>query len=115
MDGGYLLDALPLIGAVVDAFGYALLLQKAVDRLGPALPPFLGFGLVVPVNRIYFPGFERAAFQNDTLVVAVEYVFLSRLRRSASVLFHWAHCQHDVCMRVSIVFIVDANVGAHPG
>ena len=50
MDGGYLVDALPLITAVVDAPGVSVLLQRPVAKLRPRRPPFLDLGLLVPVG-----------------------------------------------------------------
>lgn len=50
MDGGYLVDALPLITAVVDAPGVSVLLQRPVAKLRPRRPPFLGLGLLGPVG-----------------------------------------------------------------
>lgn len=50
MDGGYLVDALPLITAVVDALVVSVLLQRPVAKLRPRRPPFLGLGLLVPVG-----------------------------------------------------------------
>ena len=50
MDGRYLVDALPLITAVVDALVVAVLLQRPVAKLRPRRPPFFGLGLLVPVG-----------------------------------------------------------------
>ena len=50
MDGGDLVYPLPRIGTVVYALGMFVLLQKLITDFSPRRPPFLGFGLVVPIG-----------------------------------------------------------------
>ena len=71
VDGRYLLYALPLIGTVVYALRSVLRRKIAVCNIRPRLPPYLGFLLVVPVNRINLAALECAVFQLDTLTVLV--------------------------------------------
>jgi len=68
MDGGDLVSGkvaafpLPLITAVVDALRVSVLLQRPVAELRPCRPPFLGFGLVVPVGGGYGLAFVLTLF-----------------------------------------------------
>ena len=50
MDGGYLVYPLPFITAVVDTLRVSVLLQCLIAKPRPCRPPFLGFGLLVPVG-----------------------------------------------------------------
>ncbi len=50
MDGGYLVYPLTFITAVVYALRVSVLLQTLVAELRPCRPPFLRFGLLVPVG-----------------------------------------------------------------
>ena len=69
VDGRYLLYALPFIGTVVYAFRSVLCGKIAVCNIRPRLPPYLGFLLTVPVNRINLAALKCAVFQFDTLTV----------------------------------------------
>ena len=83
-------------------------------RLHIRLAPFLGFGLLIPVNSTYFSRLGRAAFQRYSLAVSVKNIFLFRLRRPCAVLIKRAQGQHDMRVGIAVAFIVDTNIGAHP-
>ena len=50
MDGGYLVYPLPFITAVVDTLRVSVLFQCLIAKPRPCRPPFLCFGLLVPVG-----------------------------------------------------------------
>ena len=110
MDGGYLVDALPLITAVVDALGVSVLLQRPVAKLRPRRPPFLGLGLLVPVGggdglALVLPLFRVI----DFLSLRVKNVLLFLLRSPCAVLLDGAHCQHDMGVGVATTNSVTLN------
>ena len=74
MDGGYLVDALPLITAVVDALVVSVLLQRPVAKLRPRRPPFLGLGLLVPVgggDGLAYPCISNTSRNFQTISISV--------------------------------------------
>jgi len=53
MDGGDLVNALPLIGTVVYALRVIELSQISVYDVSPSASPFFRFGLFVPIGSRY--------------------------------------------------------------
>ena len=114
MDGGYLVNALPLVAAVVYALCVSGLFQIAVDMLRPCRPPFLRFSLLVPVGGLYrFTLILPLDRVIDFFAVLVKDIFLPLLVAPCPVLVQGAHRQEDMGVWVSVVFVVYAKVGAH--
>lgn len=105
---------LPRIGTVVYALGVVAALQCGIDAIRPRRPPFLGFGLLVPVGSRYGFAFILTLFRViDFVPVPVENVLLFLLRAPFAALFKGAHGQHDMGVRVAAILVMYADVGAH--
>ncbi len=101
---------------MVDPLGMAAALQSGVYRIGPALPPYLGFGVIVPVGGgDGFTFIRTLLFIVNLVAVAVENVFLLLLVAPCPVLANRAQGQHDMGVRVPVAFIVNTDIGAHSG
>ena len=88
MDGRYLLDALPLKGAQVNTFRAASRFQIAVGDGFPAMPPYLGVLLVVPVYRVFLVALPIPGRKLDALAVLVKVINLSGFRKPLAVFVH---------------------------
>lgn len=114
MHGGYLLYALPLEASVVYPLGVSCHFQIAVDGFSPCLAPFLGIGSFPPVGGGYGLAFVGTLFRViDFVALRVKYILLFLLISPRSVLTDGAHCQHDMRVRISVLFVVYGDVGAH--
>ena len=114
MDGGDLVYPLPFITAVVDTLRVSVLLQNLIADFRPRRPPFLGFGLLVPVGSGNRPALVLPLFRViDFLSLRVKNVLFFLLRAPRAALFNGAHSQHDMGVGVAAACIVDSEVGAH--
>ena len=114
MDGGYLVYPLPLITAVVYALPVSVLLQTLVAELRPCRPPFLRFGLFVPIGGGNGFAFVLPLFGViDFIPVPVKNVLLFLLRSPLAALVKRAHSQHDMGVGVAAACVVQAYIGAH--
>ena len=85
-----------------------------IADLRPCRPPFLGFGLVVPVGGGYGFAFVLTLFSViDFVPVPVKNVLLFLLRAPLAAFLKGAHGQHDMGVGVAAACVVYANVGAH--
>ena len=90
--------------------------ENSIEEVRPSCPPFLGFGLVVPVRSLNRPAFIGALFLVIDLVsVSVKYIFFALLLAPRAVRIYRAHRQHNVRMNVRLVTfrIMNTNIGAH--
>ncbi len=114
MDGGDLLYPLPLIAAVVDALGMAVLLQRPVADFSPCAAPFLGFGLLVPIGGRDGFAFVLPCFRVvDFVALRVENILLFLLRAPLAALLKRPHGEHDMSVGIAAACVVDGKVGAH--
>ena len=114
MDRGDLINALPLVAAVVYQGGMTGGLQCPVGAGRPCRPPNLHIPFVVPVGGV-LPVVLPAAFPvRDTLAVFVQVVCLAALCAPYAIFFQGPDGQHDMNMGVAGSLIVDGEVGAHP-
>ena len=113
MDRGNLINALPLVAAVVYQGGMTGGLQCPVGAGRPCRPPNLHIPFVVPVGGV-LPVVLPAAFPvRDTLAVLVQIVCLAALCAPLSIFFQRPERQHDMDMRVAGSLVMDSKVGAH--
>ena len=113
MDRGNLINALPLVTAVVNALRSAGRFQRPVGVGRPRCPPNLHIPFIVPVGRI-LPMIFPAAFPiRDTLSILVQIVCLAALCAPLSIFFQRPERQHDMDMRVAGSLVMDSKVGAH--
>lgn len=106
--------ALPRIGTVVYAFGVVVLLQCGIDAICPCAPPFLGFGLLVPIGGGYGFAFVLTLLRViDFVPVLVKNVLLFLLRASFAALLKGAHGKHNMGVWVAAACVMYANIGAH--
>ena len=80
VDGRNLIQSLPFIGAHIHSLRTSGKLQILILNKLPAVSPFLGMVLLVPVNGILLVAFPVAGGQSDTLSVLVKVVNLAALR-----------------------------------
>ena len=114
MDRGNLINALPLVAAVVYQGAMTGGLQCPVGAGRPCRPPNLHIPFVVPVGGV-LPVVLPAAFPvRDTLAVFVHVVCLAALCAPCAIFFQGPDGQHDMNMGVAGSLIVDGEVGAHP-
>ena len=113
MNGWDLVDPLPLIAAVVDAFRAVVPFQKLIGKVSPHLAPDLGVLLTVPVHKINLACFVSAAGQADSLAVFVQHIFFFGFRKPLTPFVHWAHGEKNMGVRVAAAGIVNVEVRAH--
>ena len=114
MDRGDLINALPLVAAVVYQGGMTGGLQCPVGAGRPCRPPNLHIPFVVPVGGV-LPVVLPAAFPvRDTLAVFVQVVCLAALCAPCAIFFQGPDGQHDMNMGVAGSLVVDGKIGAHP-
>ena len=107
MDGGDLVYSLPFITAVVDTLGVFVLFQCLITKPRPCRPPFLGFGLLVPVGSGNGFTFILPLFRViDFITVPVKNVLFFLLRSPLAALVKRAHCQHDMGVGVAAARIM---------
>ena len=114
MDRGNLINALPLVAAMVYQGGMTGGLQCPVGAGRPCRPPNLHIPFVVPVGGV-LPVVLPAAFPvRDTLAVFVQVVCLAALCAPCAIFFQGPDGQHDMNMGVAGSLVVDGKIGAHP-
>ena len=113
MNGGDLIDPLPLIAAVVDALRAVVLFQKLIGKVSPHLAPDLGVLLTVPVHKVNLAGFVSAAGQADSLAVFVQHIFLFGFRKPLAPFVHWAHGEKNMSVWVAAACVMYIEVCAH--
>ena len=97
MDDGDFVYFLSFITALVDTLRVSVLLQCLIAKPRPCRPPFLGFGLLVPVGSGNGFAFVLPLLRViDFITVPVKNVFFFLLRSSRAALLDGAHCQHDM-------------------
>ena len=115
VDGRNLIQSLPFIRAHIHSFGASGKFQILILNKLPAVPPFLGMVLLVPVNGILLVAFPVAGGKSDTLSVLVKVVNLAALRQPLSVFVNGSHGQHDMAMGIvsGRIGVMDCKVTAH--
>ena len=113
MDRRNLINALPLVTAVVNALRSAGRFQRPVGAGRPRCPPNLHIPFIVPVGRILSMIFPAAFPIRDTLSILVQIVCLAALCAPLSIFFQRPERQHDMDMRVAGSLVMDSKVGAH--
>ena len=87
--------------------------QIAVRRVSPALPPYLGVLLVVPVHGVLLVAFPSAGRKLDTLAVLVKVVNLPALGEPFPGFVHRPHGKKDVGVGISVPLVMDGKIGNH--
>ena len=115
MDGGKNIKPLPLIGAHIHSFGTSGKFQILVLNKLPAVSPFLGMVLLVPINGILLVAFPVAGGKSDTLSVLVKVINLAALGQPLSVFINGSHGQHDMAMGIvsGRIWVMDCKITAH--
>ena len=114
MDRGDLINALPLVAAMVNALRSAGRFQRSIGVGRPRCPPNLHIFFIVPVGRILSVIFPTAFPIRDTLSILVQIVCLAALCAPLSIFFQRPERQHDMDMRIAGSLVMDSKVGAHP-
>ena len=113
MDRGNLINALPLVAAVVNALRSAGRFQRPIGVGRPRCPPNLHISFIVPVGRILSVIFPAAFPIRDTLSILVQIVCLAALCAPLSIFFQRPERQHDMDMRVTGSLVMDSKVSTH--
>ena len=113
MDRGDLINALPLVAAVVNALRSTGRFQRPVGVGCPRCPPNLHISFIVPIGCILTMIFPAAFPIRDTLSILVQIVCLAALCAPLSIFFQRPERQHDMDMRVAGSLVMDSKVGAH--
>ena len=113
VDGGDFINPLSGIGTKVKALRAADGFQITVRRISPALPPYLGVLLVVPVHGVLLVAFPSAGRKPDTLAVLVKVVDLPALGEPFPGFVHCPHGKKDVGVGISVPLVMDGEVGNH--
>ena len=113
MDRGNLINALPLVAAVVNALRSTGRFQRPVGVGCPRCPPNLHISFIVPIGCILTMIFPTAFPIRDTLSILVQIVCLAALCAPLSIFFQRPERQHDMDMRVAGSLVMDSKVGAH--
>ena len=107
MHGGDQVYSLPLIAAVVYTLGMISLFKIRIADFSPRRPPFLRFGLLVPVGGGNGLAFVLPLFRVvDFVAVLIKNILLFLLRAPCAVLLNGAHGQQDMGVGVAVVLIV---------
>ena len=107
MDGGDQVYSLPLIAAVVYTLGMISLFKIRIADFSPCRPPFLRFGLLVPVGGGNGFAFVLPLFRViDFVAVPAENILLFLLHAPCAVLLNGAHGQQDMGVGVAVVLVV---------
>ena len=101
MDGGDFLDALTLIGTVVNPLRPACCFQRLVDTGGSRRPPFFGVAPVIPIGGVLPMTFPSAFAVRNALTMLVQVVNLPALRPPSPICFQWPHGEHDMGVRIA--------------
>ena len=113
MDRGNLINALPLVAAMVNALRSVGRFQRPIGVGRPRCPPNLHIFFIVPVGRILSVIFPTAFPIRDTLSILVQIVCLAALCAPLPIFFQRPERQHDMDMRVAGSLVMDSKVGAH--
>jgi len=107
--------SLSLIRTHINPFWTSGKLQIFVLNNFPAMPPFLGMILFVPVNGIFLMAFPSAGGELDTLAVLVKVINLSALRQPLSIFINGSHGQHEMTVRIVSrwVGVMDCEITTH--
>ena len=106
---------LSLIRTHINPFWTSGKLQIFVLNNFPAMPPFLGMILFVPVNGIFLMAFPSAGGELDAFAILVKVINLSALGKPLSVFVNSSHGQHDVTMGIVSrwIWVMDCKITAH--
>ena len=96
VDGGDQVQALPHIGAVVDAAVQPLFLEFRIDQIAPCLPPCHQRLRLVPISGVDSVEDVIAVFIPDAVTVLVQHIFPALLRAEAAVGVQGTHSGHHV-------------------
>ena len=115
VDGRNLIQSLPLIGAHIYSLRTSGKFQILILNNLPAVPPFLGMVLLIPVNGILLVAFPVAGGKSDTLSVFVKVINLAALRQPLSVFVNGSHGQHDMAMGIvsGRIGVMNCKITAH--
>ena len=113
VDGGDFIKPLPLIGTKVKAFRAVIGFQIAIGDSRPALPPYLGVLLVVPVYGVLLVAFPVPGWEPDTLVILVKVINLPALGKPFSGFVHCPHGQQNVGVGIPVPLVVNGKIGNH--
>ena len=115
VDGRNLIQSLPLIGSHIHSLRTSGKFQILILNKLPAVSPFLGMVLLVPVNGVLLVAFPVAGGKSDTLSVLVKVINLAALGQPLSVFVNGSHSQHDMAMRIvsGRIWVMDCKVTAH--
>ena len=115
VDGRNLIQSLPFIRAHIHSLRTSGKFQIFILNKFPAVPPFLGVVLLVPVNGILLVAFPVAGGKSDTLSVFVKVVNLAALGQPLSVFINGSHGQHDMTMGIvsGRIWVMDCKITAH--
>ena len=83
MDRRYLVNALTLVGAVVNPFRPARSLQRSVGVSSPGSPPLLYISLIVPIGGVLPVALPAAFAVGDFLAAFVQFVDFPAFRVNA--------------------------------
>ena len=115
MDGRNLIQSLPFIRAHIHSLRTSGKFQILVLNKLPAVSPFLGMVLLVPINGILLVAFPVAGGKSDTLSVLIKVINLAALGQPLSVFINGSHGQHDMAMGIvsGRIWVMDCKVTAH--
>ena len=113
VDGGDFIKPLPLIGTKVKAFRAVIGFQIAIGDSRPALPPYLGVLLVVPVYGVLLVAFPVPGWEPDTLAILVKVINLPALGKPFSGFVHCPHGQQNVGVGIPVPLVVNGKIGNH--
>ena len=113
MNGGDLIDPLPLIAAVVDALRAVIPFQKLIGKVSPRLAPDLGVLLTIPVHKVNLSCLKISAGKPDSLAAFVQHIFLFGLRKPLAPFVHWAHGEKNMGVRIAAACVVNVEVRTH--
>ena len=115
VDGRNLIQSLPFIRAHIHSLRTSGKFQILVLNNFPAVSPFLGMVLLVPINGILLVAFPVAGGKSDTLSVLVKVINLAALGQPLSVFINGSHGQHDMAMGIvsGRIWVMDCKITAH--
>ena len=113
MDGRNLLHTLTFKRTEINTFRSASGFKITVGDDFPAVPPYLGILLVVPVYCVFLVAFPVAGWKLDALSVFVKVVNLAGFREQLAVFIHCPDCQQNVGVWVPIALVMDGEVSNH--
>ena len=113
MNGGDLVDSLPLIAAVVNALWAVVPFQELIGKVSPRLAPDLGVLLTIPVHKVNLSCLKISAGKPDFLAVFIQHIFLFGFRKPLAPFVHWAHGEKNMGVRIAAACVVNVEVRTH--